>query len=97
MREEIPSYPTKKIEIPCSDEIKFKVMDQLKKSFAETYEHTNTLDGIRIDFSDGWVLIRASNTSPILRLTTEAKTQDLVEEYVKTFSEKISPFISKNT
>ena len=97
MRKEIPSYPTKKIEIPCNDEIKFKVMDQLKESFTETYEHTNTLDGIRIDFPDGWVLIRASNTSPILRLTTEAKTKDLVEEYVNTFTEKISPYISKNS
>jgi phosphomannomutase len=95
--EDIPSYPTKKIEIPCDDEIKFSVMDQLKKSFSESYEHTNTLDGIRIDFSDGWVLIRASNTSPILRLTTEAKTQDLVEEYVKTFTDKISPLITKNS
>ena len=97
LREMIPSYPTKKIEIQCADDIKFKVMDQLKELFTKSYEHTNTLDGIRIDFSDGWVLIRASNTSPILRLTTEAKTKELVREYVNTFTEKISPIISQNS
>ncbi len=97
LREMIPSYPTKKIEIQCADDIKFKVIDQLKELFTKSYEHTNTLDGIRIDFSDGWVLIRASNTSPILRLTTEAKTKELVLEYVNTFTEKIYPIINKNS
>jgi phosphomannomutase len=88
LRSEIPSYPTKKVEIPCDDATKFKVMKQLKKSFTQEYEKTNTLDGVRIDFEEGWVLIRASNTSPIIRLTTEAETKELVNNFVKTFTEK---------
>lgn len=91
--DEIPSYPTRKVEILCEDDIKFSVMKELKKFFTETYEHINTLDGVRIDFPEGWVLIRASNTSPLIRLTTEAKTQQLVDEYVKTFTEKTQQFI----
>ena len=88
LRDEIPTYPTKKVEIPCEDATKFKVMDELKKSFTKEYEKTNTLDGVRIDFDDGWVLIRASNTSPIIRLTAEAETKELVDNFVKTFTEK---------
>lgn len=93
LRSEIPSYPTKKIEISCPDDIKFEVMKQLKKTCAETYEKTNTLDGIRIDFPEGWVLIRASNTSPLIRLTSEAKSKDYVDNFVKTFSKKTQKVI----
>jgi len=94
LRDEIPSYPTKKVEIPCEDDIKFKVMNHLKKSFIETYDKTNTLDGVRIDFTDGWILIRASNTSPMIRLTTEGKTQDVVDELVEKFTEKTQEAIN---
>jgi phosphomannomutase/phosphoglucomutase len=34
----------------------------------------NTIDGVRVDFSDGWGLVRASNTSPVLTLRFEADT-----------------------
>jgi phosphomannomutase len=97
LRDEIPSYPTKKVEIPSKDDIKFTVMKQLKKSFTETYENTNTLDGVRIDFPEGWVLIRASNTSPLIRLTTEAKSQKLVDDFVKTFTEKTQEVINSTS
>ena len=43
-------------------------------------------DGIRLVFEDGWVLIRASNTSPIIRLTAEAKDQDRMNELIEEFS-----------
>jgi phosphomannomutase len=39
------------------------------------YENVNTIDGVKIVFPDSWALIRASNTSPILRLSVEAKDQ----------------------
>jgi phosphomannomutase len=39
------------------------------------YEKITTIDGVRIDFPDSWALIRASNTSPKLRLTVEAKSE----------------------
>lgn len=94
MKDEIPSYPTKKKEISCGDDIKFDVMKKLKKSFTETYENTNTLDGVRIDFPEGWVLVRASNTSPLIRLTVEAKTQRHVDDFVTTFTEKTKQVIN---
>ena len=76
----IPSYPTKKEEIECADEIKFDVIQQLKQRLSKEYQQVNTMDGIRVDFKDGWVLIRASNTSPILRLTIEAESASLLQD-----------------
>jgi phosphomannomutase len=71
----IPMYPTKKEEIDCPDEIKFDVVDALKKRLSSEYEHVSTMDGVRVDLAQGWVLIRASNTSPIIRLTAEAQEE----------------------
>ena len=82
---EIPTYPTKKEEIKCSDDIKFDVVDLLKSNLTAQYRDTNTLDGIRIDLDDGWALIRASNTSPILRLTVEADNKDALKDISKKF------------
>ncbi len=90
---QIPSYPTKKEEIDCADEIKFTVIQQLKEKLSKEYEHVNTMDGVRVDLKNGWVLIRASNTSPIIRLTAEADSpavlQDLTTLFMKTTQEII--------
>jgi phosphomannomutase len=57
------------------------------------------MDGIRVDFKDGWVLIRASNTSPIIRLTTEADSttilQDLSSQFIKITQETIQQIKTK--
>ena len=54
------------------------VMERLKEKYADG--KLSTLDGIRIDFSDWWFNVRASNTEPKLRLNLEAKTKELIEE-----------------
>jgi phosphomannomutase len=82
---EIPTYPTKKEEIECADEIKFDVIKKLKQKLSKEYKQVNTMDGVRIDFEDGWVLIRASNTSPIIRLTTEADNVNILQELTSKF------------
>ena len=45
-----------------------------------TNEKINNIDGIRVDFTEGWVHLRPSNTEPIVRLIAEAKTQQAAEE-----------------
>jgi phosphomannomutase len=47
------------------------------------YEKITTIDSIRIDFPDSWALIGASNTSPKLRLTIEAKNKEKLLELKK--------------
>ncbi len=85
--DEIPVYPIKKAEIECEDKIKFKVMNKIIERIQQEYVNTNILDGVRIELADGWVLIRPSNTSPIIRLTAEANNETELELLIKQFSE----------
>ena len=68
----------------ASGEINSKVVDSKGKmnELAEKYKDgkVSFLDGVRIDFDDGWFNDRASNTEPLLRLNLEAKTKELMEE-----------------
>lgn len=90
---QIPIYPRIKEEINCHDTIKFEVIKQLEQEFSKHYHNMNTLDGIRIDLAEGWVLIRASNTSPIIRLTAEANTKQHVEQIAANFSKQTQTMI----
>jgi phosphomannomutase len=92
---ETPSYPTTKEEIECADEIKFGVIQQLKQELSKEYEQVNTMDGVRVDFPDGWVLIRASNTSPIIRLTAEADTAAILQDLSTRFMKKTHEMIQQ--
>ncbi|MCK5593938.1 MAG: hypothetical protein KAI18_01715, partial [Candidatus Aenigmarchaeota archaeon] len=79
---EFPLYPKKRVSVDCSDDIKFEVIDRLKKKLSERYEKdkVNILDGVRVDFDDGWILVRASNTAPIIRITSEAVNEKIRDE-----------------
>lgn len=65
------SFATPEIRIECPDNIKFKLAQAMYEKYSKLYP-TNDLDGARIDFADGWALIRASNTQPVLVLRAEA-------------------------
>ncbi len=88
--DEMPSEFFDRIEIDSSDETKFEVMAQVKEKATEEYEKITTIDGVRIDFSDSWALIRASNTSPKLRLTVEAKSEERLRELKKEMMELVA-------
>ncbi len=61
---------TPEIRFDCPEDIKFQIVEKAQRSFDEF--DSDTIDGIRIRFSDGWALIRASNTQPVLVLRFEA-------------------------
>jgi phosphomannomutase/phosphoglucomutase len=69
---------TPEIRVECPDEIKFKIVEEAKVAFKEY--PSNTIDGIRIRFDDGWALIRASNTQPALVLRFEAISEKKLTE-----------------
>jgi phosphomannomutase len=92
---EVPTYPTKKEEIECADQIKFDVVNKLKNAFKTEFENTNTLDGIRINLDEGWVLIRPSNTSPIIRLTVEADDETVLNQLAKEFKKRTEEAIEE--
>ena len=80
---ELPSRLFERIEIQCSDEKKFQVINKIKEKVLVTYQNVDTIDGVKIIFPDSWALIRASNTSPILRLSIEAREQKRLDELKK--------------
>ena len=55
---------------------KFEIVEQLTGSSAFDDATVTTIDGIRVDYADGWGLVRASNTGPVLTLRFEADDND---------------------
>lgn len=67
------------INLPSDDEQKFQIVEAIRKdrSFSQDARMID-IDGVRLDFSDGWCLIRASNTTPTLSLRFAGNDQDAV-------------------
>ena len=53
-------------------------------------ENINVIDGLKIDFEKSWVQLRKSNTEPIIRIYSEAKTQELADKLANKFIKDIS-------
>ncbi|HSG31712.1 MAG TPA: phosphomannomutase/phosphoglucomutase [Thermodesulfobacteriota bacterium] len=70
---------TPEIRVDCPDDIKFKAVDEVKKELSSQYE-VNGIDGLRIEFPDGWGLLRASNTQPAVVLRFEAQDENRLKE-----------------
>ena len=77
---EIPTYLFDSVAFECSDDAKFRFIEKLATRLANEYTNISTMDGLRIGFDDGWILLRASNTSPKVRLYIEATTQERFNE-----------------
>jgi phosphomannomutase/phosphoglucomutase len=78
---------TPEIRLDCPEELKFKVAKAAKSRFPEY--PVSTLDGVRITFENGWGLVRASNTQPVLVMRFEAATPALLEDYKQIVSARI--------
>jgi hypothetical protein len=77
---ELPAYySSPAIRLACPDEIKSQVVEQVRVHFRAAYPVDET-DGARIDFGDGWALVRASNTQPALSLRFEARSEERLEQ-----------------
>ena len=73
------TFSTPELRVPCPDDKKFEVAKKITEYFRERYDIID-IDGVRILFEDGWGLIRASNTQPVLVLRFEALTQGRLSE-----------------
>jgi len=70
---------TPEIIIPVADNYKFELIEKIVNNADFSSGKVNTMDGIRVDFSNGWGLVRASNTGPALTARFEADTQENLE------------------
>jgi phosphomannomutase len=74
LRRAVPCYVMIKEKIAGSAEQAYRLIGLLKKRY-EGRGTTNLLDGLKVDFEDHWIHIRASNTEPIIRIMAEAGTE----------------------
>ena len=74
------TYSTPEIRIDCPEDKKFKVVEKVKELFSQKGYNFIDVDGVRVVFDDGWGLIRASNTQPVLVLRFEANTKERLSE-----------------
>ncbi|ELY47126.1 phosphoglucosamine mutase [Natronorubrum bangense] len=74
----IETYPIRRTSLEVED--KAAVMDRVREHVHERYDDVETLDGVSITVDDGWMLVRASGTQPIVRVTVEARTESRAEE-----------------
>ena len=83
------AFSTPEINIEVDENQKFRIVEDFIKN-AEFSEGTKiTIDGLRVNFQDGWGLLRASNTTPKLVLRFEAKTSDRLVEIQNLFLKQL--------
>ncbi len=76
------TFNTPEIRIDCPDEKKFETVERVKKILSKDYPIID-IDGVRVKFAEGWGLLRASNTGPILVMRFEASSEERLSEYRK--------------
>uniref|UniRef100_UPI0030DD09B7 phosphoglucosamine mutase n=1 Tax=uncultured Planktosalinus sp. TaxID=1810935 RepID=UPI0030DD09B7 len=88
LRASYPSYfmSKKKIELTPGLDVD-GILQQLQENYA--LENITTIDGMKIDFPENWVHLRKSNTEPIIRIYTEAKSQTEADELAERFISEI--------
>lgn len=69
------TFATPEIRLHCADDQKFSVVSHVAAAFKRTHDVID-IDGVRVNFADGWGLVRASNTGPVLVMRCEAQTAD---------------------
>ena len=82
LTDELPKYfSTPEIRLEAkSDEDKFRISEIAVKYFTDNY-NCSTVDGVRINFDEGWGLVRASNTQPVIVCRFEATSVEKMDEY----------------
>jgi phosphomannomutase/phosphoglucomutase len=87
------TFITPEIRVDCPDEIKFRVVETVKETLKKDHPIID-VDGVRVKYEDGWGLVRASNTQPVLVLRFEALTQDRLNAIKDLVEKKVHEAVS---
>jgi phosphomannomutase len=85
----LPQYVTGTMEFDVPDSSKFQVMERIKGSMEDKKYEIVTLDGVKAITDNGWFIIRASNTSPKIKMAAEAKDRARVSELLEMGKKKL--------
>ena len=92
LRDSYPSYFMSKNKIQLTPAIDVdKILETMASKYAN--EDVNSIDGVKIDFADEWIHLRKSNTEPIIRIYTEAKSQQAAGDLAVRFINEIKEII----
>ena len=88
LRASYPNYFMSKKKIQLTPQLD---VDGILSTMESNYSHEKltTIDGVKIDFADSWVHLRKSNTEPIIRIYTEAQSQEAADELADRFIAEI--------
>ena len=85
-------YATDELKINTTEEKKYQAVEEVKKyAISKNYKY-NDIDGIRVEFADGWALIRFSNTGPIISARFEANTKQRLQKINDEFMKIINTY-----
>ena len=85
---DVPTYPIRRDSVEV--DTKRAVMERVREPVLAEYDDVTTLDGVRADVGDGWFLLRASGTQPLVRLTAEARESARADELLATARDLLS-------
>ncbi len=93
LRESYPAYFMSKNKIELTPEVNVDlILEKMAAKYA--HENVNTIDGVKIDFAESWAHLRKSNTEPIIRIYTEAKSFEEADNLAKKIITDIQGIIS---
>ncbi|NLL95333.1 MAG: phosphoglucosamine mutase [Thermoplasmatales archaeon] len=93
--EKLPVYYVEKAKIDCPDHLKDGLMEAMLA--LEPDRESDTTDGVKFIFKEGWVLMRPSGTEPIFRIYTESKDKEWAVSKCAEYVEKAKAFVTQNS
>jgi len=88
LADELPHYAIHKTKATVERDAVAAALEKLEKHFADA--QANRMDGLRLDWPDRWLLVRASNTEPIVRIIAEAKSEEVAMAMCQSAAEQIA-------
>jgi phosphomannomutase/phosphoglucomutase len=79
LADRIPQYPsTPELRVDCPEDRKFEIVEKIVERYRTSHEVID-IDGARVLYDDGWALVRASNTQPVIVVRFEADTPEALQ------------------